>query len=54
MAGARAEIGTQRRFDVAAMIHKQRYATVQPVNPDGGRWGAIAQLRGSLFERGGR
>jgi hypothetical protein len=31
------------------MIHQQRNATVQPVNPDGGRWRAVAQLRGALF-----
>ena len=49
MAGAGAKIGAQRRFDFAAMVHKERNATVQPVNPDGSRWRTIAQLGGALF-----
>jgi hypothetical protein len=53
MAGARAKIGTQRRFNFAAMIHKKRNATVKPFNSDGSRWGAIAQLCGSLFDQQG-
>ena len=44
MAGARAKIGTQPRFNFAAMVDKKNNATVKPFNSDGDRWGAIAEL----------
>ena len=51
VARSRAKIGIQSRLDFAAVVHQQGNATVEPVNSNGRRRRAVAQLSGALFDQ---